>query len=195
MNLNNDIFNINLQLTETKKGTVLISEPFLQDMYFQRSVIFLTEHDKTGSIGFIINKSIPMKISEVLKNFPNVPVNVGLGGPVKTNTVHYIHTLGDLVPESNHVLDNIYWGGNFDAIKDLAQKKIATPENTRFFIGYSGWSPKQLEEEISKQSWIVTKIDTSKLFKPTTTIWEDLLKNLGEHYKIWLNAPPNPMMN
>ncbi len=195
MNLNSNIFKLNLQLTRVQKGVILISEPFLQDMYFHRSVVFLTEYDSQGSVGFIINKSLPMKITEVVKNFPETGISIGLGGPVKTNTVHFIHTLGDLIPDSIHIFENVYWGGNFDVLTSLAEKGISNTANTRLFVGYSGWSANQLDEEIKNEYWIVTKIDPTRLFGNTLSIWEESLENLGDKYKVWLNAPKSPSLN
>ena len=120
MSLNIDFFQIsNNKVAEG--GRVLISEPFLSDNYFRRSVVYLTEHSDTGSIGFVLNKALDMRISDVLDNFPSVEFPLSLGGPVNTNTVHYLHTLGDEIPESVHVKDGIFWGGNFDTMKTLVE--------------------------------------------------------------------------
>ena len=118
MDLNFDFFNIvNKSLAEG--GNVLISEPFLSDNYFRRSVVYLTEHSKEGSLGFVLNKSVDVKIADVISDFPDVDFPLSVGGPVSTNTVHYLHTRGDEIPESVHVKDGIFWGGDFEIVKEM----------------------------------------------------------------------------
>ena len=71
------------------KGKILISEPFLQDNYFKRSIVFLTEHTVEGSVGFVLNKPVNLHADEVINDFPKTDALLTLGGPVNTNTLHY----------------------------------------------------------------------------------------------------------
>jgi putative transcriptional regulator len=109
MNLEFDFFDIKNDKKATQ-GCVLISEPFLNDTYFKRSVVYLTEHTDKGSVGFVLNKPIDLKVQDVLHVFPVIETGISIGGPVSTNTVHYIHTLGSRLPNSVHVQDEIFWG-------------------------------------------------------------------------------------
>jgi len=118
MDFNLDFFKITGKQV-VQKGSVLISEPFLNDTYFKRSVVILTEHSKEGSIGFVLNKQVDLKVQNVIQDFPEIDTGICIGGPVNTNTIHYIHTLGDLIPESVLVKDNIYWGGSFEVLKQM----------------------------------------------------------------------------
>ena len=119
MELNIDFFHIvNENIAE--KGRILISEPFLSDNYFRRSIVYLTEHNEEGSLGFVLNKPLEMKVGEIVNDFPEADFSVSVGGPVSTNTVHFIHTLGKRVPDSVPVTDGIFWGGDFDALPDPA---------------------------------------------------------------------------
>ena len=93
MDLDYDFFSIDPGLTKPEKGKVLISEPFLGDNYFKRSVVLITEHNKEGSVGFVINKPVKIKIGEVMNDLPGVDHNFSLGGPVASDTLHFIHTL------------------------------------------------------------------------------------------------------
>ena len=134
MEFNIDFFHIaNNKIAE--KGRVLISEPFLADNYFRRSVVYLTEHSEEGSLGFVLNKSLDMKVSDVIKDFPEADFPVSVGGPVNTNTVHYLHTLGEQVPQSVHVKDGIFWGGDFEIIKTWIRKGEVEPHEIRFCLG------------------------------------------------------------
>ena len=67
---------------EPSKGMLLLSEPFLQDEHFSRSVILLCEHNEEGSFGFILNSSIDVDINDLIHDFPGANVKIGIGGPV-----------------------------------------------------------------------------------------------------------------
>jgi len=178
------------------KGRVLISEPFMGDYYFGRSVILLAEHNEEGTFGVIVNKRITANFNEVLKDFPDFNAPVFLGGPVETNNLFYIHTLGDQVEGAVEILDGLYWGGDIEALKELILIKKAEPRDIRFFVGYSGWSPNQLDEELKKNSWVISNISKDILLKTDSEkLWDDLLLKMGSHYKYWTKLPVDPTMN
>ncbi len=193
--LNMDFFSIeNNQVA--KKGRILVSEPFLNDTYFRRSVVLLTEHSKEGSVGFVLNKPVELSVSGILKDFPEIDASVSIGGPVNTNTVHYIHTVGDLIPNSVQVMKNLWWGGDFDTIKELITRGKIRKNNIRFFLGYAGWSPNQLENELSENAWVVTELDARTIMRSgDLNLWQDTLTNLGNKYRTWVNFPENPGLN
>ena len=67
----------------------------------------------------------------------------------------FIHTLGDKIAGSQEIIDGIYWGGEMESIKEMIILNLIKPDEIRFYIGYSGWSSKQLDEELVKNSWVV----------------------------------------
>ena len=131
-----------------KQGRVLISEPFLNDTYFKRSVVLLTEHSDEGTVGFVLNKPVEMSVNEVLEDFPKTNAHISIGGPVNTNTIHYIHTFGERLPNSVQVMEDLYWGGDFEFLKEMMESGLIKGPQIRFFLGYAGWSPKQLDSEL-----------------------------------------------
>ncbi|HAF30990.1 MAG TPA: transcriptional regulator [Bacteroidales bacterium] len=195
MYLDFDFLNIEHENLAPKQGRILISEPLLSDTYFKRSVVVITEYSDKGAVGFVLNKSVDIPINEVLSDFPDFNANVYVGGPVAKDTIHFLHTLGELVPGAVHVLDDIYWGGDFDSLKDLIKEGIVNPSQVRFFLGYSGWSPNQLENEIEDNAWLVTLVPASKIMSADKDIWKRTLDELGKEYKVWSNFPENPTMN
>jgi len=196
MGIEINLFNINHYLSNVEKGKCLISEPFSPDSYFGRSIVLITQHnDKDGTIGYILNKPVKIKINELFPDFPEFQAQCFLGGPVSPETVHYLHNRIDLLPESSHVIGDIYWGGNFDLLKEHIKNKKITPEEIRFYIGYSGWSPQQLYNEIDDKVWIVTDISTDKIMHANEKTWKEILTELGDAYSLWANAPVNPSMN
>lgn len=195
MNLEFDIFKINHNNIAPKQGCVLVSGPFLHDFYFSRSVILITEHNEKGTVGFVLNKPLEVNIKELIEDFPDFNARISMGGPVSADTVHVIHKLGNLVPDSVHIFDDIFWGGDFEVIKSLIAKNQVLPDEILFFVGYSGWSPNQLDNEISEDSWLVTEIKSKDIMSFNKKIWNNTLKKLDSKYKMWENFPENPSMN
>jgi putative transcriptional regulator len=179
------------------KGSILIAEPFLQGVYFSRSIIFITEYGKEGAVGFVLNKSSDVYPDEVIDDLFNFKGELFLGGPVSSNTLHFLHTFGNLVPGSVKVTNRIYWGGDFQRIKDLINIGKADESSVKFFAGYSGWSPGQLEAEIAENSWIVSHMDDrSVMTNIVDNLWMDNVSTLGDDiYHTWKNFPTNPTFN
>lgn len=177
-------------------GKILISEPSLHDFYFARSVVLLAEHDDDGSFGIILNKPVDIKFNEIVKDFPHFDGKVFLGGPVSTSNLFFIHTKGDLIENSRPIGKDLFWGGNIEDVKILLDSKILNPQTIRFFVGYSGWSANQLNEELKVDSWLVAKADIEKLisYKPEE-MWRKSLKDLGSDYALWANFPADPALN
>lgn len=192
-----NIFNGLKPKVKLAKGSILIAEPFLQGPYFNRSIIFLTEYSKDGAVGFVLNKSSDLYPDEVIEDLFNFKGELFIGGPVASNTLHFLHTLGDKVPGSIKVTDHIYWGGDFQRIKDLINVGKANESSVKFFAGYSGWSPGQLENEIAQNSWIVSKMDDLTVMEnEIDNFWTESLNGLGDDiYKTWSNFPTNPTSN
>jgi len=195
MDLNIDFFKITDHQV-AQKGLVLISEPFLNDTYFKRSVVFLTEHTKDGSVGFVLNKQVDLKVQDVIRDFPEIDASICIGGPVNTNTIHYIHTLGNLIPESVQVTKDIYWGGNFEALKEIISTGTVQNHQVRFFLGYAGWSASQLEDELTENAWLVVELSPEIIMKAeSANTWNVILEKMDNKYQVWANFPENPGLN
>lgn len=179
------------------KGKILISEPFLGDATFERSVVLLCEHNDSGAFGFMLNKATTLTVNAVLEETLSFEQDLYLGGPVAQDSLFFLlrqdtATLKDAV----HIKDDLYWGGDFDHLKLLIQEGILDIENCRFFLGYSGWSEDQLEDELEKDSWIITDINSEEMFvKNTESMWQNLLRNMGGNYKALSNYPIDPRLN
>jgi len=178
------------------KGKVLLAEPFLEGKYFKRSVVLLADENEEGFVGFVLNKPINLTIDDLIVSIDNYEGNVFIGGPVEEDKVYYIHTIPDLIPNSIPIFDNLYWGGDFQIIKDLLDQKMIIKDQIRFFVGYAGWSPGQLEDEILTESWLVSKISVDEIMTLSSDdLWKRSVEKLGGKYKLWSNFPENPKMN
>ncbi len=178
------------------KGRILLSEPFMGDYYFGRSVILLAEHNEKGSFGVVVNKGLSTKLSEVANDFSDLSLNIFVGGPVETNRLFFIHTLGDQIMHALPLVEGLYWGGEMESVKILASKGLLNEYNIRFFMGYSGWGANQLENELKRNSWAITRITSKQLFhtKPDL-LWKKMTRKLGEEYRLWHKFPVDPTMN
>jgi len=166
-------------------GSLLIAQPFTMDNYFKRSVVAICEHRVDGSIGFILNKTVDMNITDLIGDFPEFESEVGFGGPVATDTIHYIHNVGEILDESIEIARGVYWGGDFEKLKFLISSKLILPHNIRFFVGYSGWGESQLEEELETGSWVVDQLHANYAFKDSEQdLWQKVLHNKGERYTV-----------
>lgn len=177
-------------------GRILVSQPSLNDRFFNRAVIMLAEHGQDGSFGFIVNKPANIRLSKVTSEFGTFDTDLYLGGPVHVNNLFYVHTKGDLIKDSLRIIDDVYWGGDLSEIRKLISSGKITEKDIRFYAGYSGWQPKQLDREMKENSWVVLDGLNRYVFgaRPTT-LWKKIVLTLGDEYTPWVNYPSDPNMN
>lgn len=181
---------------ELKQGILLLSDPFLKDPNFARSVVLLCEHNSEGSFGLVLNKKSPHRLSDLVEKAFDLTITVFDGGPVQQNTLHFIHRKPHLIPESVEVTKGIFWGGHFETILDLLRDGSLSQDDIRFFLGYSGWSQGQLEEEHEGKSWIIAPATSALIFLPKEEmIWKKSLHSLGGEYAQMSNYPSDPQLN
>jgi len=192
----NKILDIKPNNIKPSQGKVLISEPFMYDYYFKRAVILLAEYNEEGAFGIILNKLLHSKLNDIINGFPSFDADLYVGGPVSTDKLFYIHKFGDIVPDSTEIADGIYWGGDVEVIKELIAVNKITNNDIRFFIGYSGWTANQLEEELENNSWVVTRTNVKAVLKAKPEkVWNNIVLSLGEDYAHWVNFPVDPNLN
>ncbi|MDH6357539.1 YqgE/AlgH family protein [Parabacteroides sp. PF5-9] len=193
----NNIFRVTDNNLLPTQGNILISEPGLQDMYFQRSVVLLVNHDQDGSMGFVLNKKTDLLVNSFfteLEDLAEMPIF--LGGPVCANRLFFIHSLGDLIPDSKKINDHLYFDGDFDILKGYIRNGLAVEDKVKFFLGYSGWTKGQLGKEIEGHSWVVSQAVNDSIIQAEGELyWKNSLKLLGSDYKSWINYPKDPQLN
>jgi putative transcriptional regulator len=180
-----------------KPGDLLISEPFLQDENFVRSVVLLCEHSEEGSFGLVVNKPSILKLGELVEELNFLDKDVFVGGPVEQNTLHFIY-FGEKVLEGSISLgNNLWWGGDFDKLQEKLKLGQFNSESFRFFLGYSGWGSGQLKEELEESTWIICtqNLEIENFEYTPEELWKNLLKNMGGEYKVIANYPLDPRLN
>lgn len=190
-------FEIRANAVKPASGRLLVSEPLLQDVYFRRAVVLLIEHSKDeGTVGVILNKPLDVTFNQVVKNSPALNAGMFLGGPVATGNVYFLHTLGYDIENAIEIGKGLFWGGNIEQVNELIALQVLNPSNIRFYVGYSGWEPMQLETELSLNSWAIVKAQTHEIWKlPASAMWETMVEKLGTGYDFWKKMPEDPGMN
>jgi putative transcriptional regulator len=178
-----------------ESGYVLISEPFLPDPNFERSVVLICEHNsQSGSFGLILNRGTDVNVGDLI-DLEAINNPLFIGGPVEQNTLHFIHKFHAL-DGAIHLGNEVYWGGNFEQLRVYAESGMVHNDNSRFFMGYSGWGKKQMEKEVEQNSWIICQIDLNMIFEtPPEALWREILKSMGGKYRVFSNFPDDPRLN
>ena len=178
-----------------KKGRLLLAEPFMDDDDFARSVIYMCEHNKTGSYGFILNNNLNIKLDEIIPDIEIPNISVHYGGPVNSSNLFFLHQLGDIIENSVKISDKIWTSGDFNQIIEFINMGILDINKLKFFLGYSGWTNNQLATEFESNSWIATDIIEENIFSKNEDLWKEVLLNRGGKLKAIANFPINPKDN
>lgn len=151
-------------------GKFIVAMPGMQDPRFDDAIIYICGHDHTGAMGLIINKLVDsISFRSLLDQLdidiegaiPSIPIH--FGGPVEMGRGFILHTADYIHDSSVKISDNIVLTATLEILKALA--KGQGPKDYLLALGYSGWSPGQLEAEIQKNGWLEVNGDTEILFK------------------------------
>ncbi|MBE7174473.1 MAG: YqgE/AlgH family protein [Williamsia sp.] len=180
-----------------KAGNLLIADPFLKDPNFQRTVVLLCDHhEETGTIGFVINRKYHKTVGELISQLEGCEFPVYYGGPVQTDTVHFLHRCPNLITDGLSIGHDIYWGGDFETAAELVKNNQIQQSDIRFYIGYSGWGEGQLASEMEEKTWLTTEANTPLVFHPNVSlIWQDSIRQLGGKYEQLIHYPLDPQLN
>jgi putative transcriptional regulator len=151
-------------------GKFLVAMPGMQDPRFEDTILYVCGHDATGAMGLVVNKLID-SISfrslldqldiEIEGQIPIVPVH--FGGPIEMGRGFVLHTTDYKNDSSVKITDDVTLTATIDILKDIARNK--GPKYYLMALGYTGWSPGQLEAEIKKNGWLEIDGDVEILFK------------------------------
>lgn len=182
-------------------GSLLISQPFLGDPNFERTVVLLCQDNpEDGSFGLVLNRPSSLMLGDVME-LPGGESTVagqlplGIGGPVQADTLHYLHRRAD-VPGAESIGQDVYWGGDFTVLLGLLESGSIEPADVRLYAGYSGWTNGQLAEEVRENVWIVHPNAAGKVFTlESDAFWQAILREKGGRYRMLSNYPLDPRLN
>lgn len=194
------LYNIHIPQSEPSAGKLLVAEPFLRESYFNHAVVCLIDCPPGESaMGLVMNKPSEYTLGDVLDVVPEqlADVRVMCGGPVDENRLFYLHTMQPMFPDSSQVCGDLFIGGDFDSVKEYVSAGMPVHGHIQFYLGYSGWEPQQLQEEIDRNVWAVTGMDNPGIMLawPAEKMWHRQVGMMGPAYRGWLYHPQYPIMN
>lgn len=195
------IFDIRTNYTSEenlKEGTILVAQPFLDEFFFKRSCILMTKMSKDKpSAGFVLNNKTEYFLDELITGISSDSrLPVFCGGPLSLDRLFYIHDITNL-PDAIPVTNGLFLNGNLDSVIDYINSEPECNKHIKFFIGYCGWDPGQLENELKIGTWaILPSLDNALILNSTTdNDWENTVKLLGKDFLNWLLFPVEPLLN
>ena len=163
----------------------LIATPAIRDPLFAASLVYLCEHNTSGSMGLVINHPTDQPLSKVLEQLDidcddeqvrSQPVY--LGGPVQLEQGFVLHTDGGSWQKSIEVIPGIYVTSSVDVLQAIAERR--GPREYLVMLGFSGWAPGQLESELQENAWLTASIDTDLMFHQNADDkWQKAVDSLG----------------
>lgn len=161
----------------------LIAVPQLADPNFERAVVLMLEHSASGAMGLVINRPAGITLGEVARSheiaaaaqLEDAPVFVG--GPVEPERGFVLHARNDL-PEHVQLFEGMHLSGSMESLKILLEQ--GSSESFRLCLGYAGWGPGQLEQELREGSWLTAEaVPRHVLETPPDQAWEAILRSMG----------------
>jgi len=178
--------------TPAYTGSLLLAAPSMRDPNFSRTVIFMAAHTpEDGAFGYILNRPLEQSVAELLPDqnlgsLGNLPVF--MGGPVDSDKLAFT---------------SLHWNRRKNTLRCQthlsvtdAQHELSLGHDVRGFVGYSGWSEGQLEEEVKHRSWIITPAQKTILTaEPQAALWSSVLEQMGPVYQLLAHAPLKVELN
>lgn len=172
------------------RGVFLVASRELRDANFAESVILLVAYGNEGAIGVIINRPTSMPVSRLLPEFKQLSAldaKVLIGGPVGLNTIRLLVHKGPPVKGRVEVFPGTYLVDSQELLRKLLSQRDNHTQ-LRFYAGYAGWAPGQLDAEVRRGDWYVRDADVETVFdKPAREIWPDLIRGAGGQ---WVRREP-----
>jgi putative transcriptional regulator len=164
---------------------LLLSMPQLADPNFNRTVVLLCKHNEEGAFGLVMNRPLVTTGRVVVKLDPPVSTDrelqLWVGGPVEpVSSWILVGHDGDPAVETQgmRITDDLYLTTSPDLLRRLLEPD--PPPRMRLIVGYSGWGPGQLEDELRESSWLLSDVDTAMIFDtPPEKMWEAAIRRLG----------------
>jgi len=180
------------RLSRSFAGSLLVAHPNMLDPNFRRTVLFVSEHEaQEGALGVIINRPLDRPVAELVSGTPPLgfaDVPVFLGGPVGKNQLMFaaFEWQKGTGLKLNH---NI----SLDEASDQGQRNVLT---VCAFVGYAGWGAGQLENEVKQKAWVIQNANPSLLkLDRLPNLWFDIMRTLGQWYRMLAAAPDDPSLN
>ena len=195
-----DIYHLNDEQPQPVRGSLLVAKPTVGDFFFKRSLVLIVDPDEgDGAMGVVVNHYTGYNLRDIMPEVESVEeIPLYLGGPVGTQMLFFMHTLGPkIVPDAIEVADGVWFGGDFEAVKRYVELGAPVEGHIKFIVGYSGWSKDQIGYELKRHDWAVLNGGGRELLMGDgdDDRWREAVSRFGNQYKLWLNLPSDPTNN
>jgi putative transcriptional regulator len=179
---------------ESTQGKVLLASPRLSDPNFAGSVVLMIQHNDQGALGLILNRPLQVSVKQACEQSLGEPCEVeGVlhqGGPCE-GPLMVLH--GNETVKDADVFPGVFFTTEKTKIESLLKTQLGT---ARYFVGYAGWSPGQLEAEMEIESWLIADAQPAYVFEDQANLWLTLVRQrlLGQ----WIDPsqiPDDPSVN
>jgi len=171
-------------MEEFAAPALIIAMPDLLDPNFARTVVLLVERSEQGAFGLVINRTGDSRVGELCVGLEvewggEEPALALCGGPVGTQQGFLLHgdVADDVVVSSREITPGVSIASDMETLRALCRRP---PEDFRMLLGYAGWAPGQLENEMRAGAWLATDVTSEIVFRtPLDSIWDKSLRALG----------------
>jgi putative transcriptional regulator len=177
-----------------ERGLMLVALPTLLDPNFRQTLVLLCEHGPEGTMGLVINRPTEVEVSALVDEFPALSQSglVYSGGPVSKNAmlVLFRDEVGE--EEGHGILDNVFLAKNLEMFRGSG----FSDQDVRCYLGYAGWGPGQLENEMKSGAWALMPADPGMVFESDPSLlWQDMMQRLGGDWSVYASLPADPSLN
>lgn len=150
-------------------GKIITSTPDTNDPNFENTPILIVEHNDRGAVGFIAHLPLMKNLNDLaaFAMYPSIPLYIG--GPVDQENLFFLHRRPDLIEGGLAIADGVYYGGDFQQVLAHLKNQTLSEKDICLLIGYAGWDPGQLEDELNEGSWNITTFPATYVFADQQT--------------------------
>lgn len=177
-------------------GSLLVATPLLRDPSFERSVVLIVAHERSGAMGVVLNRATEVPVSDVLGEWAGLaqdPAVLFEGGPVQPDSAICVARAR---PGAGRLAGFQPFFGRLGTV-DLGREPDqirGRVDGVRVFAGYAGWSPQQLDGEVEQEAWITEAAHPDDPFGEGD-LWARVLRRKGGEYALLARMPPDPSVN
>lgn len=179
---------------ESLRGHLLIAGPGLVDPNFWRTVVLVGEHSDDGALGVVLNRTSETSVDEAMPELAELVDGMGdihVGGPVQPSAVVVLADFVEPPDASSIVVGTV---GFLQA--EVDPDSLGPLRRARVYVGYAGWGPGQLDEELDEGSWIVEPALADDVFTDEPdALWSAVLRRKGGPFRVLAAMPPDPNSN
>lgn len=165
---------------QSEEAIMLVAHPAMTDLRFAESVVVVTFPPDAGPMGVILNKPGPLQLNAIWPDRDDRQARTDTlyyGGPVEPDGLLFLFRMSPAPEKALWVTDDVHFSGDGKILQTLLEEPTPVPERQRFFVGYAGWAPGQLEYEISTGGWYVLQVDPDVIFHmDVDEMWERMLE-------------------